>query len=428
MFEASLAETGGRVEAKRVRTGEVVTGTVVSIGMEAVFVDVGTRSEGQIARHELEDKKGELTVQVGDRVRATVAQGGDRPTLVVAFGRGMDHNALEMAAESGAPVTGTVQKAVKGGLEVDLGGARAFCPASHVDRTYVEDLSVFEGQEMAFRVIEVRDGGRSIVVSRRAIIDAEREVQAAEAMSKVSEGAILEGTVSSIQAYGAFVDLGGIEGLVHISELGAGHVASVNDVVQVGESVQVKVLGIEEVEGKRGVQQRIKLSMRAAGGGGQSSAPSRGEQVLEATVTKVEPFGVFVQTEGGGGLVPSRELDLPPGGDPRRAYPVGKAVKVVSLGADPKGNARYSIRRVEDAEARAAYKAFAQNQGGGNKGKGGGKKALGSLGDLLKAKLGDIEAPPAPKTTAKQNPETKATASAKPAERSGKSGKRTRIG
>lgn len=391
MFEASLAETGGKVEAKRLRTGEVVTGNVVSIGKDAVFVDVGTRSEGQIARHELEDKDGELTVQVGDRVRATVAGGGDRPTLVVSLGRGMDSHGLELAYSSGAPVKGTVQKSVKGGLEIDLSGTRAFCPASQVDRTYIEDLSIFEGQELGFKVIEIRDGGRSVVVSRRALLEAEREAAAAEIMETITEGATVSGTVTSIQSYGAFVDLGGVEGLVHISELGAGRVASVNDVVSVGEQVEVKVLGIEKVEGKRGVQQRIKLSMRAAGGGGRSGAPPRGETVLDATVTKVEPFGVFVQTEGGGGLVPNRELDLPPGGDPRRAYPVGKEVKVVSVGADPKGQPRFSIKRVEDAEARAAYEAFSQRQDQGGKGKGrGGKKSLGSLGDLLKEKLGDL--------------------------------------
>lgn len=401
MLDASFADSG-KETGKKLRKGQSVKGTVVQIGKDAVFVDVGTRSEGQIDRWELQDRDGNLTVSVGDPIKATVEVGGDRPKLVVALGRGgVDVAALELAAESGTPVEGTFTKAVKAGIEVDLAGTRAFCPASQVDTGYTADLSVWEGQRYQFKVIEVREGGRSVVVSRKAVLADERAAASAEIRAGLEVGAEMDGTVKTIQAYGAFVDLGGVEGLVHISELGHGRVGSVNDVVSVGEKVRVRVIGLEG--------DRIKLSMRqvgvpAGGGGGESKA----DKILDGKVVKVESFGVFVQTEAGTGLVPTKELDLPPGAAPSRSYPVDKEVRVVVLGQDPGGKLRLSIRRVEDAEARAAYREFRGEQ----KKKSGGKGSMGSFGELLAGKLGDL---------GNAVPDQKASdASAKPAKPKGK--------
>jgi len=381
LFEQSMAGSEGRTET-RLQTGDVVEATVVQIGKEAVFVDVGTRAEGEIARYELADDEGRVTVKVGDRIRATVAQGGDRPKLVMRFGGAAGIAGLETALESGAPVEGTVSKANKGGLEVQIGKIRAFCPASQVHISYTPDISIYEGQTLQFKVIEIRDRGRSVVVSRKALLLAEREVAAAETLQGLSEGQIVRGTVQAIQPYGAFVDLGGVEGLIHISELGHGRVERVDDVVSVGEEIEVKVLSIEQpAEGAT----RISLSLRQASQSGAAGADAAGpaKAIVDAEVTKVEAFGVFVETATGGGIVPTRELDLPPGGDPRRAFPVGKQVRVVAIGADDKGRTRFSMRRVEDAEARANYRQFRAKQGG----KGKGKDKLGSFGELLKAKL-----------------------------------------
>ena len=393
MLDASFQQEGMR--NRRLRPGQVIEGTVLQIGKEAVFVDVGTRSEATIDRWELTDKDGELKVAVGDKVRATVAVPGDRPKLVISFGKGgLDVSALEIAKDGGTPLEGEVAKVVKGGLEIQLSGVRAFCPASQIDRVYTADLSVFEGQTLKFLVTEVRDGGRSVVVSRRALLDQERELMASETMEKVTEGAVMEGTVTSTQTYGAFVDLGGVEGLIHVSELGTGRVDKVEDVVTVGEKVQVKIMGVEAVTTNKGEQRRIKLSMRALqANAGDGPSKVGGDEVLEGQVTKVEPFGVFVQTEKGAGMVPSRELDLPHGGDPRRAYPIGKTVRLVAIGADNQGKPRFSMKRVEDAEARAAYKNFrAESRKQSRKKKG----DVGSLGALLMAKIGGADVPDGP--------------------------------
>jgi small subunit ribosomal protein S1 len=380
LFEQSAKAQGGR--GKPVEAGQVVSATVIQIGKDSVFVDVGTRAEGEIDRAELEDEHGRLTVKVGDRIKLTVSQAGDRPKLVTRFGAQGGIEGLELALESGAPIEGVVSKAIKGGLEVQIGKLRAFCPASQVDLNYTPDIAIYEGQTLRFKVVEIRDGGRSIVVSRKALMQDERSVAGRERLAALEPGQVIEGTVQTIQSYGAFVDIGGIEGLIHISELGHGRVGSVAEVVSVGETVQVKILAIEPSPTPN-QPPRISLSLRQATQGTTPSAgESKGPTVLDAEVVKVEPFGVFVETATGAGVVPTRELDLPPGGDPRRAFPVGKQVRVVAIGTDDKGRPRYSMRRVEDAEQRAEFQQFRSKQGEGK-----GKADLGSLGELLKQKL-----------------------------------------
>ena len=380
MLDASMNAGPGRAKA-RLRQGQPVEGTVVQIGRDTIFVDVGTRSEASIDRHQLEDDDGQLKVAVGDRIRATVAQAGDRPKLVVRLGRGneVDVAALEAAQAAGTPVEGVVTKTVKGGLEVEVAGKRAFCPVSQIDIHYTADPSIYEGQTLNFAVIEVRDGGRSIVVSRKALMQAEREAMAEETISRLAPDAIVEGRVTSVKNYGAFVDIGGLEGLVHISELAHGHTANVADIVSPGETVQVKILEIDRRENPP----KLRLSMKAL-----TQAPRReaaaAQKIVEMVVAKVEPFGVVVEGEGVSGVVPTRELDLPPGGDPRRVYPVGEKIRVVSIGNDNSGRPRFSVRRVDEAEARANYREFAQQSQKAERDSGG----MGSLGDLLKAKLG----------------------------------------
>lgn len=384
-FAALFAQSQQGQRNTRLKPGQSVQGTVVQISKDTIFVDVGARSEGRIERRQLCNDEGELQVAVGDTVRATVASGGDRPRLVVGFGKGssLDIESLELAQESGTPVQGTVSKAVKGGLEVDLSGKRAFCPASHIDVGYVPDLAIYEGQSMSFKILEIKEGGRSVLVSRKALLADERREQSAQTLASLQAGAVLEGTVQSIQSYGAFVDIGGVEGLIHISELGHGRVGSVGEVVSPGETVRVQVLSVEPGDEKKSA--RVRLSMKAlqsapAGVSDKKGAPI---EIVDAQVVKIEPVGVFVSTEKGPGLIPTRELTLAPGADPRRAYPVGKELRAVAIGNDSSGRARLSERRVEEAEAKLNFRAFRQEeqkraaQGGG----------LGSFGSLLKAHL-----------------------------------------
>ncbi len=384
MFEAEQPRQAARI-ARRVKPGEQVEGIIVAIGKDNIFVDIGAKSEATISREQLSDREGKLTVEVGGRLRARVASAGRKGIeLVTSLGRkgGVDLAAIDLAHQSGAPIDGTFTKAVKGGLEVEIGGVRAFCPASQADIGFIKELEHLVDQRVQFKVIEVRDGGRSVIVSRKAVLADERAERAQALRAELKEGAELDGVVKTVQPYGAFIDIGGMEGLAHISELANGRVARVEDVLQVGETVRVRVLSIQPRDGNPN-DLKISLSLRV---GDDATAPSQGggkrDQILDGTVGEVTSFGVFVDTEEGRGLVPLRELELAPGADPKRAYPVGKEVQAVLLGRDNDGRLRLSIRGVARAEERSNYRDFNQAK---KKGKGG--SSLGSLGDLLRDKL-----------------------------------------
>ncbi len=383
--------------ARRLRQGEPVEGIIVAIGEDTVFVDVGTKAEGRIDKHTLTDEHGKLRVALGDRIRATVSDtgGGGAPHLVVHLGRGnIDVTTLQFAMEGGTPVEGEISKAVKGGVEVMIGGVRAFCPASQIEIGPSGELENWVGQRHFFRVIEVRDGGRSVVVSRRALLQAEREQRAAALLGKLEVGAELDGIVQTVQPYGVFVDLGGIEGLVHISEISHSRVSSAADVVSVGEQVRVKVLAIEA--GTKGGA-RISLSMKALVQPEASTAVA--EEILSGTVGRIEGNGIWVDTPQGGGFVSNTELGLPPGSDPRRAYEVGQSLDVVVMRRDNTGKLRLSVRKVAEAEARRNYRDFRSS---GNDGRGPG--AMGSLGDLFRGRLSSADVPNAPTAKSEARP------------------------
>ncbi len=396
---ASLMEAAGDAatarSARQLRVGEQVEGVVLQIGADRVFLDVGAARDASIDRGELVDKSGMLTVSVGGSLRATVVSTGGEEglKLSVAMGRqgSLDVQTLTLALESGAPVSGEVAAAVKAGLEVDLGGVRAFCPASQVEAAFTADLNPYVGQTLEFKVIEVKEGGRRVVVSRRALLMEQREQRALELEAELTPGKDLEGQVTSLQKYGALVDLGGVEGMIHVSELAHGRVERVEDVVQVGERVTVRVLGVER--DRRG-ELRVRLSLRALVERPASSTPER-DEVLDGTVTRTSNFGVFVATSKGEGLVPLRDLALAPGADHRKAFPVDKALQVVVAGVDPKsGRLRLSVSGVDRVIERSNFKSYREGATSG----GGG---LGSLGDVLRAKLGlSAEAPSAPAPSA----------------------------
>lgn len=387
LMQASAGQAKDR-GFKKLRRGEIVEGTVVQIGSEAVYVDVGTPTEARVDTSSLLDETGKLRVALGDKLQGTVIDARmDSPVLAVSFGKNspVDREALAMAYETKTPIFGKVTAANKGGLEVDISGTRAFCPASHVELSHVDDLSVYEGQELEFQVLELRDGGRNVVVSRRALLDQRRQASAAEARSKLEVGSEVEGTVTTITKHGVVVDLDGVSGFVHVSELANHRVDRAEDVVQQGAKVTVRVLGIEQTD--KG--ERIRLSMRQTSGAAPAPAAPAQDEVLVGTVVRAVGGGLVVRTPKGEGFVPVRELELAPGADYRRAFPPGKELKVVmtSRAADT-GRMTFSVKGVADVEDRANYRSFANApQGGGSTAAG-----FGSLGDLLKKKLGQPEA------------------------------------
>ena len=255
--------------------GQIVKGRVVQISDDSVFVDIQEKGEAIIARAELEDAQGNLEVGVDDEVEATVISTDGEIRLSRKLLKGMKARALlENAVAHGLPVEGKVAGVIKGGYEVTVGGQRAFCPFSQIDMRRVESSDVYLNQVLEFRVTRYGDNGRNIVLSRRQLLEEQARKAAEETRQKITPGAVLSGTVSSLTDFGAFVDLGGVQGLVHLSELSHSRTVKPTDFLQVGQTVTVKVLKVDEKSGKG----KIALSMKALEGDpwvAVSTAPAR---------------------------------------------------------------------------------------------------------------------------------------------------------
>src|SRR3989440_2576653 len=224
------------------QVGQVVRGRVFHITAENVFVDVGGKGEAWIERAELTDDEGRLRVAIGDQVEATVVSTGDEIRLSHKLRQGAQaRQALAVAAQTGIPVEGKVAAVIKGGYEVTVGGLRGFCPFSQMDLRRVEATEEYVGRVLEFRVTTFSDNGRNLVLSRRRLLEERAAEMAEETRKKILPGAVLSGTVASLTDFGAFVDLGGVQGLVPVSEISHSRVSRPADRLSVGEAVTVKV-------------------------------------------------------------------------------------------------------------------------------------------------------------------------------------------
>ena len=289
LFEASI-------QAKRLEKGQLVDGTIVAIGPDVAFVDVGGKGEAAIDIAELKNAEGELEVAPGDRIQAMVVStmGGLTLSRRLAGGAATDRQ-LEDAFHSRLPVEGKVERAVKGGYEVRIGRQRAFCPISLIDLRGA-DASAHEGHVYQFRIIEYKEGGSNLVVSRRALLEDEQRANAAGVRESIVAGAVLAGRVTSVREFGAFVDLGaGVQGLLHVSEMAWSRVANASEIVKPGEEIAVKILRVDEDK------QRISLGLKQLSADPWSTVPERYEtgQLRPGRVTRVAEFGAFVELEPG---------------------------------------------------------------------------------------------------------------------------------
>lgn len=242
MFEASLSTVGQQLEP-----GQKIEATLLQIGKDWSFVDVGQKGEGVLATAELLDSDGEVQYAVGDKISVYFLSrsGGELRFTTKIGGGGSGTEQLENAYQGGIPVDGRIEKEIKGGFEVKLtGNVRAFCPFSQTGLRQTEPADLI-GQSLSFRITQFSERGRNIVVSHRAILDEQREQQRAGLRETLKEGLVLKGSVTNIREFGAFVDIGGIEGLLPISEISYGRVDSVEDVLSVGQELEVAVKKID---------------------------------------------------------------------------------------------------------------------------------------------------------------------------------------
>jgi small subunit ribosomal protein S1 len=371
------------------QVGMKVSGKVVSVGEDQVFVDLGGKTEGIMDAAALRGEDGSLSVGVGDAVEAAVtAVDEESGALLLGSQHARQPHGtaeLEQAFRQGLAVEGRVTGAVKGGVEVRIAGRRAFCPASQVDLRFVEDLAEFVGQHLEFRITKL-EGGRhpNLVVSRRALLEEAQRAKAEEVRARMTEGAVLTGVVTGIKDYGAFVDLGGIEGMIHISEMAFHRVKHPSELLRVGQPLEVAVLRVEKTDDPKRPE-KVALSIRALTKDPWSDADGRfppGSRV-SGTVTRLQAFGAFVELAPGvEGLVHVSELGAGKRvGHPQEVVRPGQVVEATVLGVDPEKR-RISLsldadKAAGDTADLAAYRPAAK----------GDREGMGTFGALLKETL-----------------------------------------
>jgi small subunit ribosomal protein S1 len=338
-----------------INEGEVVRGKVVRVDKDEVLVDIGYKSEGVIPVSELSIRRSVNPadeVQLGDEIDALVMTKEDAEgRLILSKKRArfeMAWKRIEQAAESGDPVEGIVIEVVKGGLILDL-GVRGFLPASLVDIRRVQDLDEFMGQTLRCKVIELNRSRNNVVLSRRAVLEEERREMRQAILDRLSPGDVVEGTISNIVDFGAFVDLEGIDGLIHISELSWSHVNHPSEILDIGQQVRVKVLDIDRE------RQRISLGLKQTQSDPWQEVIDSYDQgdVVEGRVTKVVTFGAFVEiVPGVEGLVHISELAPHHVENPREIVSQGQTVraKIIEMDAERR-RLSLSLKRVEDNES-----------------------------------------------------------------------------
>jgi small subunit ribosomal protein S1 len=374
LFEASI-------KARRFERGQTIEGVVAGFGPKVAFVDIGGKGEAEIDIEELKDADGDVEVSVGDRLTAIVVStsGG-----IVLSRRGVRNAAtqreIEDAYRAGLAVEGKVVKAVKGGYEVRIARERAFCPLSQIDISRTTDPAVHEGQLYTFRVIEYKDGGKDVVLSRRKHLEEAQRASAEVARKSIVPGAVMTGRVTSVLDFGAFVDLGsGIQGLLHVSEMSWSRNTTPASIVASGDQITVKVLRVDEAT------EKISLGLKQLLDDPWAAVPSRYQtgQVHSGRVTRVAEFGAFVELEPGiEGLIPLAETGLERDANVRKAFPAGTEVEVVVLDIDAAARRiRLSRRAVAQQREQAELRDYAAQSDGSE------SPSMGSLAESLRNAL-----------------------------------------
>lgn len=371
MLEESMAT---KVELK---PGQKIDAKVLQIGDEWTFLDVGQKGEGVLDTKELLDTEGELTVAVGDTVGAYfLSRAGGELKFTTRIGGGASGTAqLEEAWRSGIPVDGRVEKEIKGGYEVKLpGGVRAFCPYSQMGLRRIDNPEEVIEQSLSFRISQFSEQGRNIVVSHRAILEEERQQQREQLKQTLEPGMVVKGVVTNIRDFGAFVDIGGLEGLLPISEVSYSRVENLNDVLHVGQELEVAVKSCDWE------QDRFSFSLRdtLADPWGKVGSVFAEGSTHSGTVVRLVPFGAFVTLdEGLDGLIHISKL-----GEGRR---IKHPKEVLMVGQQ----LRVTIERIDRDERRIGLVPASEGEDESQNSytEQPAAASMGTLGDLLKASL-----------------------------------------
>jgi small subunit ribosomal protein S1 len=329
LFEESLA-------SQRIRPGQILTGRVIEIGPDKVVVSAGLKSEAVIDLSQFKNERGEIEVKVGDDVEValdSVEDGSGETRLSREKAkRARTWERLETAFEQGEVVTGLINGRVKGGFTVEIDFVRAFLPGSLVDVRPVRDPSYLEGKTLEFKVIKLDQKRNNVVVSRRAVVEQEYSAERSELLDKLNEGAVIKGVVKNLTDYGAFVDLGGIDGLLHITDMAWKRVKHPSEVVKVGDEIDVRILKFDRE------RQRVSLGLKQLGADPWQDIARRypAQTRLFGKVTNIADYGCFVEIEEGvEGLVHVSEMDWTNKNvNPSKVVHTGEEVEVMVLDID----------------------------------------------------------------------------------------------
>jgi small subunit ribosomal protein S1 len=282
----------------RLAPGQIVKATVISISGDFVYVDLGGKSEAVIDLAEFRNPDGTYAVKVGDEIEAyflNVRDGSKRLTTRLRGYSTLDMAGIRDAHQADLPVSGKVKSVIKGGFEVTVGGVRCFCPFSQIDLKKGGDPESYVGQTFPFKVAEFEEDGKNIILSRRSLLKEERDAQVEQFKATLTVGAELPGSVRSILSFGVFVDLGGVDGLIPLSEMGWDRTEKPQDLFTVGQEVVVKVIGIDWEKN------RLTLSLKALQDDPWKGVASKYpiDQQVKGTIVRLTPFGAFVNLEPG---------------------------------------------------------------------------------------------------------------------------------
>lgn len=332
---AELLEASHEAPARKLFPGDKVSGKVVKISKDTIFVDLRGKSEGIADIQEFLDKNGNLTLREGDWVEMRVASIRDGIHLSKGI-KVQGAHALEILREAQVnliPVEGRVSAVNKGGFEIDLSGTRAFCPLSQMDLQFCEKPDEHVGARYQFRIMEIKEKGRNIIVSRRMLLEEEQEKKSKETLAMLKPDLECEGKVTKLTEFGAFVDIGGIEGMVHISEISHTRIDHPSKILKPGQPVKVKVIKIEP--DKKG-HQKIALSMKALEPDPwEKGLPFREGEIIRGKVSRLADFGAFVEVAPGvDGLVHISEISYERIPHPSRLLHEGDWVDVMVMGID----------------------------------------------------------------------------------------------
>lgn len=300
-FEQLLEESLANIQELEV--GDKVTGEIINITDSFIFVTLGGKRDAYAEKNDYTDKKGNLNLKVGDKLTGYVVKYSETETLLAKSLLTVNLRVLEEAFEEKIPIRGKVTSLTKGGYNIDISGIRVFCPLSHIDAKIVVDPQQFIGESFDFQIIDFKDKGRNIVVSRRVILEEERNRKKKETLARLEVGSVVRGKVTRLTSFGAFVDLGGIEGLLHISQFSWAHIESPSDVLNLGDIIEAKIIKIQK--------EKISLSMKALQENPLDKIFEALEegQVVNCKVLRNLPFGSFVEIKAGvEGLIPISEM------------------------------------------------------------------------------------------------------------------------